>query len=196
MFPISLFLLRNIPVLPVFPAEEPHTADRVAASQMRSAAVLTTTASRRAQSNAGTTRGLCTRGQQSFSWLLPPSTAFPPAACRAEGAARKSTRQSGDRTNQLPVWTLSLRPGHRPSRIPVHFIPAFPYSSDINNFIPMHGNSWAVSCCCTAFCCIWSELDSHPPEDTRTSTCNVTTFGTRVFVCTIELRQDDSRPGV
>lgn len=150
----------------------------------------------RSISDAGTTQGSCTHGQQSFSWLLPPSTAFSPAGCRAEGAARKSTRQSGDRTNQLPVWTLSLSPGHSPSQIPVHSVPAFPHSSERNDFIPMHGNSWAVSCCCTAFCCIWSGSESHPPEDTRASTRNVTTFGTRVFVCTIELRQDDSRPEV
>lgn len=126
----------------------------------------------------------------------PPSTAFPPAGCRAEGAARKSTRQSGDRTNQLPIWTLSLSPGHRPSRIPVHSVPAFPHSSDINNFIPMHENCWAASCGCAAFCCVWSGSEPHPPEDTRTSTRNVTAFGTKVFVHAIELRQDDSRPGV
>lgn len=160
MFPISLLLLRNIPVLPVFPAEDAHTADRVAVSQMRSAAVLTTTASHRVQSDAGTTRGSCTHGQQSFSCLLPPSTAehrLP--SCWLQGrrsSQEKSTRRSGDRTNQLPVWTLSLSPGHRPSRIPVHSVPAFPHSSDINNFIPMHENCWAASCGCAAFCCVWS----------------------------------------
>lgn len=87
MFPISLLLLRNIPVLPVFAAEDAHTADRVAVSQMRSAAVLTTTASRRVQSDAGTTRGSYTHGQQSFSCLLPPSTAgrAPPSLLLAAG---------------------------------------------------------------------------------------------------------------
>lgn len=43
------------------------------------------------------------------------------------------------------------------------------------------------------------ELDCTPPQkkkDTRTSTPNVTTFGTSIFVSGIKLRQDDTRPGV